>query len=146
MTCLPCINDGYEHAADVRLRDSQWRKPRLVKGAERDSSSDLPGMQMYFETRKLPTTGFQEHRCARSTSGLEGMHLHYRASQHPCTKGSGLFGMNVRAILFIWAWNVYAAMRAGVRISATPMCGAPIKSSTRCTVYQTNACRLICAL
>ena len=69
---------------------------------------------MYFETRKLPTTGFQEHRCARSTSGLEGMHLHYRASQHPCAKGSGLFGMNVRAILFIWAWNVYAAVRAGL--------------------------------
>ena len=28
---------GYEHAADVRLRDSQWRKPRLVKGAEREA-------------------------------------------------------------------------------------------------------------
>ena len=37
VTCLPCINDGYEHAADVRLRDSQWRKPRLVKGAERET-------------------------------------------------------------------------------------------------------------
>ena len=37
MTCLPCINGGYEHAADVRLRDSQWRKPRLVKGAERET-------------------------------------------------------------------------------------------------------------
>ena len=42
------------------------------------------------------------------------MHLHYRASQHPCAKGSGLFGMNVRAILFIWAWNVKAAVRAGL--------------------------------
>ena len=81
---------------------------------QRGLLSDLPGMPMYFETRKLPTTGFQEHRCARSTSGLEGMHLHYRASQHPCAKGSGLFGMNVRAILFIWAWNVYAAVRAGL--------------------------------
>jgi hypothetical protein len=37
VTCLPCINGGYEHAADVRLRDSQWRKPRLVKGAERET-------------------------------------------------------------------------------------------------------------
>jgi hypothetical protein len=35
--CLPCINGGYEHAEQVRLRDSQWRKPRLVKGAERET-------------------------------------------------------------------------------------------------------------
>ena len=37
VTCLPCINGGYEHAAEVRLRDSQWRKPRLVTGAERET-------------------------------------------------------------------------------------------------------------
>jgi hypothetical protein len=81
---------------------------------QRGLLSDLPGMQMYFKTRKLPTTGFQELRCVRSTSGLEGMHLHYRASQHPCAKGSGVFGMNVRGKLFIWGWNVKAAVRAGL--------------------------------
>ena len=37
LTCLPCINGDYEHAAEVRLRDSQWRKPRLVTGAERET-------------------------------------------------------------------------------------------------------------
>jgi hypothetical protein len=41
------------------------------------------------------------------------MHLHYRASQHPCAKGSGVFGMNVRGKLFIWGWNV-KAVRAGL--------------------------------
>ena len=33
---------------------------------QRGLLSDLPGMPMYFETRKLPTTGFQEHRALRS--------------------------------------------------------------------------------
>ena len=80
---------------------------------QRGLLSDIPGMQMYFTTRKLPTTGFQMHRCVRGTSGLEGMHLHYRASQHPCAKGSGVFAMNVRGKLFIWDWNVTAAVRAG---------------------------------
>ncbi len=37
LTYLPCINGGYDHAAEVRLRDSQWRKPRLVTGAERET-------------------------------------------------------------------------------------------------------------
>ena len=37
LTCLPCINGDYQHAAEVRLRDSQWRKPRLVTGAERET-------------------------------------------------------------------------------------------------------------
>jgi hypothetical protein len=41
VTCLPCINGGYEHAADVRLRDSQFLKPRLVKGAERETCITL---------------------------------------------------------------------------------------------------------
>ena len=81
---------------------------------QRGLLSDIPGMQMYFTTRKLPTTGFQMHRCVRGTSGLEGMHLHYRASQHPCAKGSGVFAMNVRGKLFIWDWNVTAAVRAGL--------------------------------
>jgi hypothetical protein len=54
------------------------------------------------------------HRCVRGTSGLEGMHLHYRASQHPCAKGSGVFAMNVRGKLFIWDWNVTAAVRGGL--------------------------------
>ena len=37
MKCLPCINHGYAHAASVQCRGESWRKPRLVKGAHRET-------------------------------------------------------------------------------------------------------------
>ena len=73
--------------------------------------SDIPGMPMYYATGKL-STGFETNRCVRGTPSLEGMHLHYRASQHPGAKASNLFNLNVHTNLWHWDWNVHGAVRA----------------------------------
>ena len=46
--------------------------------------SDLPGMNMYVYQRTCARTGFIFYRSRRSSSALEGYHLHLRAAQHPC--------------------------------------------------------------
>ena len=44
--------------------------------------SDLPGMNMYVYQRTCARTGFIFYRSRRSSSALEGYHLHLRAAQH----------------------------------------------------------------
>ena len=46
--------------------------------------SDLPGMNMYVYQRTCARTGCIFYRSRRSSSALEGYHLHLRAAQHPC--------------------------------------------------------------
>ena len=45
--------------------------------------SDLPGMNMYVYQRTCARTGLIFFRGRRSSSALEGYHLHLRAAQHP---------------------------------------------------------------
>ncbi|KAJ1445400.1 hypothetical protein M885DRAFT_607790 [Pelagophyceae sp. CCMP2097] len=52
-----------------------------IKYAQKGLLSDLPGVQMYRHVGKL-VTGFALYRGHRNSSALEGMHLHYRFSQH----------------------------------------------------------------
>jgi hypothetical protein len=58
--------------------------------------SDLPGMTMYREVRKL-ATGFIVHRSRRNSSALEAQHYHYRLSQHPSAKTSGPVAVSARS-------------------------------------------------
>ena len=73
--------------------------------------SDIPGLNYYFIKRKS-WTGFIYHRNIRSSSALEAYHLHLRAAQHPCAKGSGSRPEMARTLLFDFAWNVKAAVNA----------------------------------
>lgn len=51
--------------------------------SQRRYLSDLPGMNMYVYQRTCARTGFIFFRGRRSSSALEGYHLHLRAAQHP---------------------------------------------------------------
>lgn len=73
--------------------------------------SDVPGLNYYFIKRKC-WTGFVYYRNIRSSSALEAYHLHFRAAQHPCAKGSGPRPEMARTLLFDFAWNVKAAVSA----------------------------------
>ena len=53
--------------------------------------SDLPGMNMYVYQRTCARTGFIFYRSRRSSSALEGYHLHLRAAQHPCVPRPNLY-------------------------------------------------------
>ena len=75
--------------------------------------SDVPGMNMYVYQRTCARTGYIFYRSRRSSSALEGYHLHLRAAQHPCAKSSGYKLETARTNLFDFAWNVRAAERAG---------------------------------
>ena len=74
--------------------------------------SDPPEMNMYVRMRHCKRTGFAFFRSRRSTSALEGYHLHLRAAQHPCGKGAGPMLEVARSNLFDFAWNVKAAVAA----------------------------------
>jgi hypothetical protein len=72
------VNPGRKVLASNALKILKTEMGYVQKGL----LSDIPGMPMYYATGKL-STGFETNRCVRGTPSLEGMHLHYRASQHP---------------------------------------------------------------
>jgi hypothetical protein len=77
--------------------------------------SDIPRVNYYFCVRICSSTQFVYFRGKRSNSALEGYHLHLRAAQHPCAKGSmGPRLEMARTELFDFAWNVKAAIRANL--------------------------------
>ena len=88
--------------------------PRLYREiayVQKGYLSDVPDLNYYFIKRKS-WTGFIYYRNIRSSSALEAYHLHLRAAQHPCAKGSGSRVELSRTLLFDFAWNVRAAVVA----------------------------------
>ena len=77
--------------------------------------SDNPKLKYYSDTpfRVDKDTGFEWFRCFRTTSPLEGYHLHLRAAQAATAKGAGPRYEISRSNLFDFAWNLNAAMKAG---------------------------------
>ena len=70
----------------------------------------------YIRIRICKRTGHVYHRNRRSSSQLEGYHLHLRAAQHPCAKSSGLRLEMARTNYFDFVWNVKAAVAANVMV------------------------------
>ena len=66
----------------------------------------------YIEVGVCKTTGFRVHRCLRSTSALEGYHLHLRASRDPRARHAGPRVQNAESIWFDWRWNIRATVAA----------------------------------
>jgi hypothetical protein len=87
-----------------------------VKYVQKGLLSDPPGMNMYIRVRECCRTGFIFYRNRRSTCALEGYHLHLRAAQHPCARGSGPQLEMARSLLFDFAWNVKAAVKANIMV------------------------------
>jgi len=58
-------------------------------------------------------TGMVIYRCFRSSSPLEGYHLHFRAAVHPAAKSAGPRLHHVRSTMFDFVWNARTAMRVG---------------------------------
>ena len=54
-----------------------------IKYVQKGYLSDRPGMNMYVFQRECTQTGFIFYRGRRSSSALEGYHMHLRAAQHP---------------------------------------------------------------
>eukprot|EP00037_Helgoeca_nana_P030980 m.390282 g.390282 ORF g.390282 m.390282 type:complete len:791 (+) comp28299_c0_seq4:6699-9071(+) len=75
--------------------------------------SDPPGMSMYIATRRLGT-GLQLYRCLRSTSQLEGYHLHLSRAVNPGARNAGVVYHNERSLWFNHRWNVRARVAAGL--------------------------------
>ena len=76
--------------------------------------SDLPGMNMYVYQRTCARTGFIFYRSRRSSSALEGYHLHLRAAQHPTAKGQAGPRLEIaRTDLCDFSWNQRAGRKAG---------------------------------
>lgn len=73
--------------------------------------SDRPGFNMYVEMRTL-ASGFVIYRCYRSSSQLEGYHLHLReilcAGQISCSPRL----LHVLSTLFDFRWNTKSAVKA----------------------------------
>ena len=88
------------NARDI-MRKEMWY-------VQRGLLSDLRGKVMYRVVGKL-ASGFEVHRGRRTNSALEGMHLHYRASQHPGAKHSGPTTTSLRMLLFDFNWNACSA-------------------------------------
>jgi len=76
--------------------------------------SDVPGMQYYFQVRACAKTNFVYFRCRRSSSQLDGYHLHLRAAQHPTAKGQAGPRLEIaRTDLCDFSWNQRAGRKAG---------------------------------
>ena len=82
--------------------------------------SDKPGMLMYVKTGVIKATGFVLHRCRRSSSQLEGYHLHLRQSRRVGQIGSGPRLRHVTGNLFNFRWTYNAAVKAEL----LPDCGS----------------------
>ena len=74
--------------------------------------SDMPGVKMYVDVGSFTRGVRRRIRCLRGTSGLEGMHLHFRIAQHPGARACGPVLANARSNLFDYVWNIKALVRA----------------------------------
>ena len=93
------------NAHDIMLKEMWYVRTGLL--------SDLPGVPMYRVVGRL-ATGLEVHRGRRTSSALEGQHLHWRQAQHPGAKHSGPLTTATRALLFDLSWNVRAAQAANL--------------------------------
>ena len=76
--------------------------------------SDKPGMRMYVKIGTVKATGFVLHRCRRSTSQLEGYHLHVRQARRVGAIASAPRLKHVTSNLFDFRWSYRAAVAAGL--------------------------------
>ena len=74
---------------DFFIRDAWQIFTKEIAYVQKGYLSDVPGMNMYTYVRTIASTGCIVYRGKRSSSALEGYHLHLRAAQHPCAKISG---------------------------------------------------------
>ena len=74
--------------------------------------SDKPGMRMYVKVGVVKATGFVLHRCRRSTSQLEGYHLHLRQARRVGSIGSGPRLKHVTSNMYDMRWTYRAAVKA----------------------------------
>ena len=95
------------------IRDAWAIFTKEIAYVQKGYLSDMPGMNMYRYRRTCSKTGFIFYRGSRSSSALEGYHMHLRAAQHPGAKHSGYKLETARSNLFDFAWNIRAAESAG---------------------------------
>lgn len=92
--------------SDVPPQNTEWHSMRFA--CHRHASSllrfQVPNMFMYQYVRTLKT-GFKVFRCLRTSSPLEGYHLHFRQAQHPGAKCAGPRLEMPRSNLFDFAWS-----------------------------------------
>lgn len=75
--------------------------------------SDVPGMNYYVPVGKY-STGLVKYRCLRSTSALEGYHLHLRMLLSPLSKGrAGPRWIDALVLQFDFRWSVKALSSYG---------------------------------
>jgi hypothetical protein len=86
---------------------------KQIKYVQQGLLSDHSDVAMYRRIRVCERTGFVFYRCLRTSSPLEGYHLHFRQAVHPCAKTMGPKHHMIRANLFDYVWNVRTAWRAG---------------------------------
>jgi len=70
--------------------------------------SDPPGINLYVPLPQKMTTGFVRYRCLRSSSALEGYHLHLRECAKSCAMGCGPRWSDILHNEFDWRWIVRA--------------------------------------
>ena len=75
--------------------------------------SDPPGRVMYVLVKTL-TTGFEVHRCLRSTSLLEGYHLHLRRIIDMCARHASLRYKMAAINYFDFRYSVKGLVSSGV--------------------------------
>ena len=95
------------------VRDAWAIFTKEIAYVQKGYLSDVPGMNMYRYHHTCARTGFIFYRGVRSSSALEGYHMHLRAAQHPGAKHSGYKLETARSNLFDFAWNIRAAESAG---------------------------------
>ena len=75
--------------------------------------SDHPTIPLYFELRRL-SSGLVISRCLRTSSGLEGYHLHFEDAICKSAKAAGLHYTEAMTNEFDWRWVVKAVRKAGL--------------------------------
>ena len=84
-----------------------------LKYVQQGLLSDRPNMSMYQQVG-VHETGLKKYRCLRTSSPLEGYHMHLFAAIHPAASHMHGRAQTVRSNLFDFAWNVKAGIKANV--------------------------------
>lgn len=79
---------------------------KQMRYVQRGLLSDPPGRVMYVHIKTL-TTGFEVYRCMRSTSLLEGYHLHLRRIIDMCARHASLRYVQNASIDLVYYGGVY---------------------------------------
>ena len=96
--------------------DDSWKIfLREIGYVQKGLLSDPPGMDMYIPIRTA-RTGFVFHRSIRTSSPLEGYHLHLRGALAAGARAAGPEYQIARSNLFDFVWNIKAAVKAGVML------------------------------